>query len=334
MRIAVIGAGAVGGAIAALLERAGHDIEVTARGQHLAAIRDGGIRLDGAWGEYTADVTANEQLTRGAEMVIVATKASDATAAIASNIPMLRDVPVIVIQNGLAAMAAASAASPHSDIVGGLATFATSHLSPGRITVTTAGPLYLGVLDDDRDVPARYAANVLAEVVPTTVVPNFIGAQWTKLVINQVNALPAITGLSVQAVIADNGLRRIMTASMRENVRLGIASGIRFENLQGLSHGGLQLFAAMPLSVGQILPLVMSRRIGATPNPGSTLQSIRRGQPTEIDYLNGAVADAAQALGRRAPVNSALVELVHEVEASGEFITPAQVMERAHPDRA
>ncbi|MBC7590098.1 MAG: ketopantoate reductase family protein [Salinibacterium sp.] len=334
MQIAVIGAGAVGGAIAALLERAGHDVEVTARGQHLAAIRDDGIRLDGAWGQYTADVLANEQLTRGAEMVIVATKASDARAAIASNIPMLRGVPVIVIQNGLAAMTAASAASPRSDIVGGLATFATSHLSPGRITVTTAGPLYLGVLDGDSDVPARYAANVLAEVLPTIVVPNFSGAQWTKLVINQVNALPAITGLSVQAVIAHRGLRRIMTASMRENVRTGIASGIRFENLQGLSHGGLRLFAAMPLSVGQILPLLMSRHIGATPNPGSTLQSIRRGQPTEIDYLNGAVADAAQALGRRAPVNSALVELVHEVEASGEFITPAQVMVRADPDRA
>ena len=334
MNIAVIGAGAVGGAIAALLQRAGHDIEVTARGQHLAAIRDDGIRLDGAWGAYTADVMANEHLTRGAEIVIVATKASDATAAIASNIPMLRGIPVIVIQNGLAAMAAASAASPRSDIVGGLAAFATSYLSPGRITVTTAGSLYLGVLDDDSDVPARYAANVLAEVLPTTVVPNFIGAQWTKLVINQVNALPAITGLSVQAVIAHDGLRRIMTASMRENVRTGIASGIRFENLQGLSHGGLRLVAAMPLSIGQILPLLMSRRIGTTPNPGSTLQSIRRGQRTEIDYLNGAVADAAQALGRHAPVNSALVELVHEVEASGEFITPAQVMERADPDRA
>ena len=52
MRIGVIGAGAVGGAIAALLDRAGHDVVVTARGEHLATIQRDGITLDGAWGEH------------------------------------------------------------------------------------------------------------------------------------------------------------------------------------------------------------------------------------------------------------------------------------------
>ncbi|HOW00540.1 MAG TPA: 2-dehydropantoate 2-reductase N-terminal domain-containing protein, partial [Rhodoglobus sp.] len=59
MRIGVIGAGAVGGAIAALLARAGHEVEVTARGAHLDAIRERGIHLTGGWGEYTASVLAN-----------------------------------------------------------------------------------------------------------------------------------------------------------------------------------------------------------------------------------------------------------------------------------
>ena len=54
MRIGVLGAGAVGGTLAALLARAGHDVEVTARGAHLEAIRRDGIRLDGGWGEHTA----------------------------------------------------------------------------------------------------------------------------------------------------------------------------------------------------------------------------------------------------------------------------------------
>ena len=72
----------------------------------------------------------------------------------------------------------------------------------------------------------------------------------------------------------------------------------------------------------------MSRRSGTTPSPGSTLQRIRRGQATEIDYLNGAVVRAAQAIGRQAPVNAGLVALVHEVEARGEFFTPAEVLAR------
>lgn len=327
MRVGVVGAGAVGGAIAALLARAGHEVEVTARGAHLEAIREHGIRLAGAWGTYTAEVEANEVLTRGAELVIVATKAQDAAAAIRENIATLRGIPVVVIQNGLDGIRTARQASPRSDIVGGLATFATSYLSPGEITVTTAGPTYLGV-DGPDDLPARYAARTLNDALPVTVVPNFVGAQWTKLIINQVNALPAITGLSVQEVVSQGPLRRIMTASMRENVRIGRASRVRFEPLQGLGRRGLMLFCLLPVWIGQLLPTLMSARIGRTPNPGSTLQSIRRGQATEIDYLNGAVVRAAAAIGRTAPVNEKLVELVHEVEASGTFLTPAEVAAR------
>ena len=57
MRIGVIGAGAIGGAIAALTARDGHDVEVTARGDNLRAIRADGIRLSGPWGDFSASVT-------------------------------------------------------------------------------------------------------------------------------------------------------------------------------------------------------------------------------------------------------------------------------------
>lgn len=328
MRVGVIGAGAVGGAIAALLARGGHEVEVTARGAHLEAILESGIRLTGAWGDYTARVSAGEVLTRAPELVIVTTKAQDAVAAIRENVALLRGIPVVVVQNGLDAISAASAAAPRSDIVGGLATFASSYLSPGQVTVTAGGPSYLGVAAHLSDVPARYAARALGEVMPVTVIPNFAGAQWTKLVINQVNALPAITGLSVQEVVRNGRLRRIMTASMRECVRTALRSRVQFEPLQGLGHGGLRLFGALPLWVGQVLPVLMTRRMGSTPNPGSTLQSIRRGQATEVDYLNGAVVRAAEAIGRTAPVNDLLVRLVHEVEASGDFLSADEVVGR------
>ncbi|MCY7412054.1 MAG: ketopantoate reductase family protein, partial [Salinibacterium sp.] len=141
-----------------------------------------------------------------------------------------------------------------------------------------------------------------------------------------------------QEVVAHGGLRRVMTASMREAVRVAAASGIRFAPLQGLNDALLRGFARLPLWAGQALPSVMSARIGSVPNPGSTLQSIRRGQLTEIDYLNGAVVRAAEAIGAVAPVaesigavapvNAALVGLVHEVERSGEFLRPSEVVAR------
>ena len=328
MRVGVIGAGAVGGAIAALLERDGHRVEVTARGDHLAAIAESGLRLTGAWGDHVAHVDVSEKLTRAAELVIVATKAQDAHAALRDNLRMLRGIPLVVVQNGLDGITTASAASPRSDVVGGLATFASSFLSPGAVTVTAAGPLYLGVKAHDSDLPARYAQGVLAPVLPTELVSNFAGAQWTKLVINQVNALPAITGLSVQEVVADASLCRIMTASMRETVRVALASHVHFEKVQGLDHRTLRLFALAPLWLGQALPRRMAAGMGAVPNPGSTLQSIRRGQLTEVDYLNGAVVRAAKAIGLTAAVNLDLVDLVHDVERSGVFVTADAVSAR------
>ncbi len=329
MRIGVVGAGAVGGAIAALLARGGHDVEVTARGEHLAAVQAEGLHLQGVWGDFTAAVAANDVLTRGPELAIVATKAHDAVAAIRQNVAMLRGIPVVLIQNGLDGLDAARKAAPRSDFIGGLAMFATSYLSPGVITVTTGGPIYLGGDADEGDVPALYAESVLATVMGTKVVPNFRGAQWTKLVVNMLNALPAITGLSAQEVIADRRLRRIMTASLRETVRIGMASEVRFESLQGLTNGRLRLFSRLPLWLGQVVPLLMRIRLGKVPNPGSTLQSIRRGLPTEIDHLNGAVVRAAQAIGGEAPVNAGLLEMVHEVERSGQFLPVDAVVSRS-----
>jgi 2-dehydropantoate 2-reductase len=326
MRVAVIGAGAVGGTIAALLDGGGHVVVVPARGDHLDAIRADGLSLSGAWGDHLARVEAHPRLTRAPQLAIVATKALDAAEALRENAEWLRGIPVVVVQNGLHAMTTARAVLRHSDIVGGLALFAASYLSPGVVAVTTDGSTCLG--SDDHGLEVQYAADVLGAVMPVTMTLNFAGAQWSKLIVNQINALPAITGLSAQATIADGALRRVLTRSMREAVRVGTASGIRFAKLQGLSNGVLQLFGRLPLWASQLLPLVMMWRMGATPNPGSTLQSIRRGQQTEIDYLNGAIVDAAHAAEVPAPVNAALVDLVHEVEKTGVFLTAAQVVGR------
>ena len=328
MRIGVIGAGAVGGTIAALLDRAGHLVEVTARGDHLESIRRHGLQLSGAWGEHVARVEASEVLQTAPELVFLCTKAQDAAAAIRENQHLLGGRTVVVVQNGLNGLRQAAMLLPGSECVGALALYASSFLSPGRVSVTTAANTYLGAGEGEPPAAAVDATRVLAAAMPAFTVANFTGAQWTKLIVNQINAMPAITGLSAQDTIGDRRLRRIVTASMREAVRIGFDAGVRYGSIQGLSNGILRFVAASPLWAGQLVPLMMKRRMGATPNPGSTLQSIRRGQLTEIDYLNGAVVGEARELGRDAPINAALVELVHEVERTRRFLEPRVVVER------
>ncbi|MFP3464756.1 ketopantoate reductase family protein [Leifsonia sp. SIMBA_070] len=331
MRIGVIGAGAIGGTIAALLDRVGHLVEVTARGEQLAAIRDGGLRLDGGWGAHTARVAVAETLQATPELVFVCTKAQDAGAAIRANAALLGGITVVVVQNGLAGLREAQELLPDSECVGALALYAASYLSPGRVSVTTTANTYLGAGDGAPPPAAVDAARILDAAMPAFAIDNFTGAQWTKLMVNQINALPAITDLSAQEALGDRRLRPIMTASLQEATRVGYARGVRFGSIQGLDDRILRVVAHAPRWAAQAVPLLMKRRMGATPNPGSTLQSIRRGQLTEIDYLNGAVVDEARRAGIGAPINAAITELVHEVERSGTFLLPDEVVERMRP---
>ena len=329
MRFGIIGAGAVGGSLAATLVRAGHRVDVTARGAHLAALREHGILLDGRWGEFAAPVEAAETLDASHErdLVILTVKATGTVEALEANAAAVAGHPLLVVQNGLDAIDAAERAAPAaSTLLGGLATWAASHLEPGRVTITGPGRLFIGAGRGAPTPLVRAIAAALADAVETTVVEDFTGAQWSKLVINQVNALPAITGLSVQEVVAEPRLRRVLTASMREAVRVAIGAGVRFEPLQGLTDRMLRRFARMPLVLGQAVPRQMARGMGPVPNPASTLQSIRRGQPTEIDALNGAVARIAAATGQAAPLNALMTELVHRVEREGSFVSVDEVV--------
>lgn len=326
MRIAVLGAGAVGGTLAALLARAGHQVEVTARGDNLDAIREHGLRLTGGYGEYTAHVATG---VSSPELAILATKAQDAAGALRDAATALQGVPLVVVQNGLGGLRVAHEQLPGSPLIGGLALMAASYVSPGVVTVTGGNPLILGAGPGCTPETLTAVAQVLGGAIEVEVTPDIVGAQWTKLLINHVNALPAITGLSVQEVVADRRLLRVMTASMRETVRIARAIGVHFGAVQGVSGGILNLIGIAPLWLGAAFPKLLRRRMGDVPNPGSTLQSVRRGRLTEIDFLNGAVVAAAAEHGRDAPVNTAIVEMVHEVERTGAFLTPGQVVARA-----
>jgi 2-dehydropantoate 2-reductase len=326
VRIGIIGAGALGGTFAALLARAGHDVEVTARGAGLEAIRADGIRLSGGYGDVHARVAAVEALTVRPELVLLCTKAQDAPMALGRHAELIDGVPVVVVQNGLEGVATAERLLPASSCMGMLSIIAANYTEPGRVRVTTTAASYLGRGDGPADDESRRIAAILSEAVPVIAIDDFRGAQWTKLVVNMLNAVPAIVGRSVQEVLHDRRLRRVVAASMRETVRVGMARGIRFGSLQGLSNARLRLFARVPVALGQVLPWMMGVRMGKVPNLGSTQQSVRRGQPTEVDHLNGAVVREAVLAELDAPVNEALTVLVHEVERIGEFLPEQRVL--------
>jgi 2-dehydropantoate 2-reductase len=322
VRIGIVGAGAVGGTFAALLDRAGHEVVVTARGEHLDAIRERGLVLHGAWGEHVARIGAAQVLPESPDLALITVKAQDAPAAAAAHATLLAGVPVVVIQNGLNGPQALRRTLSASPLIGGLSLIAASYLEPGVVTVTAPGTTVLATDTATRGELAAAAA-VLRQAAPVSIAADLVGAQWSKLVVNQLNAAAAITGLPAQQALASPAMRRVVALAMRETLRVGRAAGARFGGIPGLTPGVLRMLDLLPPAVsGRLLAGRMVDRMGSVPNPGSTLQSIRRGRPSEIDHLSGAVVAEGERLQVPTPVNGRIVALVHEVEAGGRFVPP------------
>lgn len=327
MRISVLGVGAVGGTLAALLARAGHDVQAVARGATLAQLREHGIRMRGAAGSFVAEVAAGETVAADAELVLVGVRTYQTEAALAAQAAAIGDTPLLVAQNGVRGPAtAARVLGRTTGVFGLLSTFPATNLGGGDIRLTGLGHLTVGPLAAGETAAAHQLAAVLGDALPTTAASNLTGLLWMKLLLNQVNALPAITGLSVQRVCAHPLLAPILARSLVELVRVADAQRIRLARV-----GGMHPHFADLIRQGRALDVTrgkLGRMFGTTPNPASTLQSIRRGQRTEVDALNGEVVRAGANHGIPVPVNARLTRLVHEVEQHGVFLPPREAARR------
>jgi 2-dehydropantoate 2-reductase len=203
---------------------------------------------------------------------------------------------------------------------GGVVVLAAEFLDPGRVTITRPEPVLFGnpwggVTDRVERVAALFEGN---RRVPVHLHGNLRGARWTKLLLNLNNAVPAVTGDTLQEVYRDDALAQVATRSLWEGVRTIRAADRPIAALPDVPHRlGWRLLRSRVLA-----------QLGDPPARPSTLQSALRGGAGEIDYLNGEIVALGRATGRETPVNSALVDMVHEVEQSGSFLDRATVLDR------
>jgi len=326
MRIAVIGAGAIGSAMGALLGRAGHEVTLVGRAAHVAAIRAVGLQVDGCLGSFTAPLAATERLEQPPELALVTTKTHDLQQALRSQRTALAEVPVVVIHNGVRGLELATEVLPAHHVWSGVTLMIATYLVPGRVSLAAQGWLLIGRAAGPLDAPTAALAAVLNGALPTSGSANIRAAQWTKLIVNLNNALAAVSGLDSAGVLADAVLPRLSIGLMREGLRVVERAGIRLASLPDLSAAQLRLAVRLPLWLAVRLAARKARGVRvAGPVWGSTLQSLTRGQLTEIDYLNGEVVRLGQQVGLPTPLNARVVELVHEVERSGRHIHPSEL---------
>jgi 2-dehydropantoate 2-reductase len=320
-RIAIIGAGAIGSVVGAFLSRAGVDVTLIGRPEHVSAIRQSGLRVEGRAGAFSARIAAAEALEFKPDFAFLTVKTQDVLPALRANLKFLKDSPLVTFQNGVRSDGLVASLLPKSQIISVVVNISASYLTPGTVTVVYPGTLVIGRPFGEPDGHLESLAALLAHAAPTTISENIQGVHWLKLLFNLNNAFPALLNIGLHKLYTYAYVRDLAARVIREGLQTVRKAGIQLESLPEVSVRLFQVLGMLPAPLAGLLIASRARRIESQwPLLGSTLQSPRRGRPTEIDYLNGEIVRLGAEVGSPTPLNAVLVELVHEVERSGEFL--------------
>ena len=303
--VTVHGAGAVGSYFGAMLARTGITVTLIGRAAHVEAIARDGLTVLQAGGEWRVPVraTTDAAAAHDADVVLVTVKTPDTTEAVRQLAPHLRaDARIVSLQNGVdnAARIAAMLSQP----VYAAVVYVGAYIeAPGRVRHTGRGDLVLGVPracaargDTDGDVRS-IAAMFRAAGVGCPTSSDIESALWTKLTLNcAFNAISALGHSRYGAMAASRPARAVMEEAVREAVSVARADGVALDSDE--------LIAAT-----WKLADAMAQQFS------STAQDLQRGKPTEIDALNGFIAERGATLGVPTPVNQTLHALVKLREA-------------------
>ena len=296
LRIAVMGAGAVGCYYGALLARAGHPVTLIGRLAHVQAVQQQGLRLQTAVLDVQVPLAASTEASavQGADVVLFCVKSSDSEDAARAIRPYLAPgALVLTLQNGAdndeRVRAVLDASTP---VAAAVVYVATAMAGPGHVQHHGRGELVIAPSPRSEEVAAQFAA----AGIPTQISDNVRGALWAKLVLNcAYNALSALAQQPYGPLVLVPGVTDVIADTVAECLAVAQADGVAIPgDIQAAVRG---IAATMP---GQY---------------SSTAQDLARGKPSEIDHLNGYVVRRGAALGVPTPLNRALQVLVKLAEA-------------------
>ncbi|HEY1913002.1 MAG TPA: 2-dehydropantoate 2-reductase [Vicinamibacterales bacterium] len=306
MRIAIAGAGAIGGYIGARLARAGSDVVLFARGPHLRAMQERGLRVISPDGDFEVrpQVTGDLATIGAVDVVFLGVKAHGLT----SLAPLLRplfgpDTVVVSTQNGIPwwyfqnlggefdelrlecvdpGGVIAGAIEPRR-VLGSLAYFATDIVEPGVIRHTEGNKISFGEPDGTKSDRARAIAEpLIAAGFRCPITPRFRHEIWVKLLGNVAfNPISALTRGTLEELARDPEVSTVIRALMAETEAVAGKLGIE-----------------LPITIDQ--RMAGAEKVGA--HKTSMLQDFEAGRPMELEAIVGAVVELGQRVGVAMPV--------------------------------
>jgi 2-dehydropantoate 2-reductase len=291
MRIAVIGAGGVGGYFGARLANAGVDVSFVARGAHLEALRSHGLRVKSPKGDLhltrvcaTTDPSSIGQV----DVVLLTVKMYDLETACSMLSPLLAPETVVVtLQNGVEAVDIVSRHIGWEHVAGGVAYVAAVISEPGVITHTALDSLIFGELDGRQsDRLLRFDEVCRQAGFGSRVSDNIHLDLWSKFSrLSVFSGMTAVTHSPIGVLRSDPELFAMLTAACEETIRVGRAQGVPLPDTL----------------MDEILQMVHSLPHHAK---ASMLEDLERGRRLELPWLSGGVVRLGRAAGVDTPIHA------------------------------
>jgi 2-dehydropantoate 2-reductase len=304
VKICMLGAGALGSAIGGTLATGGSDVTLVDVYQaHVEAVNAKGLRMQIEGSERTVQVRASTDC-RGlavADLLVVLVKSFHTRAAIEAAAAHIvgPDTVVMSLQNGMGHEEILAAVVGRGRVMAGKTYVGGVFLEPGRIIAGTKDKeTIIGELDGRISTRARLiAAEFERAGLRTIVSDNIVGTMWDKLLINvATGALAGITRLTYGDLYRIPEIEACAVAAVAEAMAVARANGVALSMREPREAW---------LKASQGLPKEFKT---------SMLQSLEKGSPTEIDFINGAVVRAGAKAGVPTPVNSTLVACIKGIE--------------------
>ncbi len=303
MKIAIFGSGGVGGYFGGRLALSGQDVTFVARGAHLAAITESGLRVDSIGGDFVVHpvkATDSPQSIGPVDLVILATKAWQLNSAIEQMRPLMGESTMILpLLNGMEHMDTLLASFDRKHVLGGLCRISAFVAGPGHIRHVGVPPfIAFGELDNSKSVRINSLLDMFAALDGVTVdVPTDINvAMWEKFIfISGSSGVGAFTRQTIGQFRANPETRAMLFNAMNETAAVARARGAALSE---------RFVSDTMIRIDTIQPHIIA----------SMQKDIMEGRPSELNEQTGAVIRMGRAVGVPTPTHEMIYEKLLPLE--------------------
>lgn len=313
-RIVIAGAGAIGNYLGVQLHEGGFHVTFLSSSRIVDAVQKFGLTLEypdnarDVFSPQALSFTTDARCCQDADLVIVTAKRLITATLIEQIKPHLQTHSILLtLQNGITNTALLKAAFPDNVVLGGMVTFNVVEKSPCLFRLTTSGHVYV-----EKQLPSLLPLFQRADMTAKEH-EDMEPLLWSKLLLNLINPLNALSGLTLKQNLSDRSFRQQWAACLREGLAVLKAAAIKPAKITPLPLHFLPFTLSLPNWIYLLLANNMSD-MDATAR-SSMAQDLARGRATEIDYLSGELVRLGKKVGIHTPHNDKVYATMKQKEA-------------------